>query len=200
MFTNQDHRSRNKLAGQIPEEIWSLEALINLNISQNFLQGRVSEKIDGMRSLEYLDLSMNELSGPIPQALSNLAPLHQLNLSYNNFSGRIPTGRQLDTLTDPSIYAGNAYLCGFPTNKSCPENNQTPREPDFLSEDEKSETIWFHLTTIVGFIMGIWCLGGVLIFKGAWRIAYFRIIDNIFDVIYVQIMLAMRTRRLSRPM
>ncbi|KAJ1695925.1 hypothetical protein LUZ63_012623 [Rhynchospora breviuscula] len=190
--------SRNKLAGQIPEEIWSLEALINLNISQNFLQGRVSEKINGMRSLEYLDLSVNELSGPIPQALSNLAPLHKLNLSYNNFSGRIPTGRQLDTLTDPSIYAGNAYLCGFPTKKSCPENNQTPREPDFLSEDEKSGTIWLHLTTIVGFIMGIWCLGVVLIFKGAWRIAYFRIIDNIFDVIYVQIMLA--KRRLSCPM
>ncbi|KAJ3687538.1 hypothetical protein LUZ61_016702 [Rhynchospora tenuis] len=190
--------SRNKLAGQIPEEIWSLEALINLNISQNFLQGGVSEKINGMRSLEYLDLSMNELSGPIPQALSTLAPLHQLNLSYNNFSGRIPTGRQLDTLTDPSIYAGNAYLCGFPTNKNCPENNLAPREPDFLSEDEKSETMWPHLTTIVGFIMGIWCLEVVLIFKVAWRIAYFQIIDNIFEVIYVQIMLAMR--RLSCPM
>ncbi|KAJ3694388.1 hypothetical protein LUZ60_009868 [Juncus effusus] len=69
-----------------------------------------------MQQLVSLDLRMNELLGIIPHSLANLDFLSSLNLSYNNLSGEIPMGNQIQTL-DPSIYIGNAYLCGSSLNK-----------------------------------------------------------------------------------
>ncbi|KAJ3690296.1 hypothetical protein LUZ61_019460 [Rhynchospora tenuis] len=181
--------SGNNLTGHIPEEIWLLQSMINLNLSKNSLIGEISEKIKGMRFLEFLDLSFNELSGQIPQALSTLSSLHRLNLSYNNFSGKIPTGRQLDTLNDSSIYVGNSYLCGPPTDKSC-YDGQSSIGTDAGHGESGREKVWVYLSVALGFALGFWSTWGVLIFQNVCRVAYFRAIDNLFDKIYIQIVLA----------
>lgn len=97
--------SLNNLTGEIPEEIATLHALVNLNLSQNHFSGNVPSRIGAIQSLESLDLSRNNLSGEVPASLSNLTFLSYLDLSYNNLEGPIPSGSQLDTL-----YAAN-QLC-----------------------------------------------------------------------------------------
>ncbi|KAM7489903.1 hypothetical protein LguiB_027387 [Lonicera macranthoides] len=89
--------SSNKLVGQIPQNLASLEGLISLNLSRNNLIGPAIQKISQMKKLEILDLSRNQLSGAIPIGLGSLNSLSVLDLSSNNFSGKIPRSTQLDT-------------------------------------------------------------------------------------------------------
>lgn len=176
--------SSNSLSGEVPEDICDLFALENLNLSENHLAGRIPKKIGAMQSLESLDLSMNEFSGSIPASIANLTALSHLNLSYNNLSGRIPSGYQLQTLDDPSIYVGNAALCGLPVSNGCSNDEPTIYRGDGDYEDG-SEAFWFHLSIGVGFTLGLWGVFCVLLFKRDWRYNYFRMIDNVYDRLYV---------------
>ncbi|GJS55160.1 leucine-rich repeat protein [Tanacetum coccineum] len=87
---------------------------MGLNLSHNHLSGSIPDSVGNMKVIISLDFSDNQLSGMIPPSLAALNFLSHLNLSHNNLSGRIPTGNQLQTLIDPSIYAGNRDLCGTP--------------------------------------------------------------------------------------
>ncbi|XP_065035065.1 receptor-like protein EIX2 [Musa acuminata AAA Group] len=177
--------SNNSLIGEIPKGIGDLARLKNLNLSRNYLQGKIPWEIGGMKSLESLDLSINDLYGSIPESLSALYFLSYLNLSYNNLSGMIPSGRQLQTLNDPSIYMGNADLCGPPTSKSCFDNKTTQID---IQEHEKeiSDWLWFYISMVLGFVMGFWIFCGILFLKDAWRHAYFHFIDDVYDWVWVQ--------------
>ncbi|KAL7587303.1 hypothetical protein Lser_V15G40651 [Lactuca serriola] len=124
MVYNMD-LSSNKLVGEIPVEITALSMLVGLNLSNNHLSGGIPDNIGNMTSLFSLDLSRNELTGMIPPSMVALTFLSHLNLSHNNLWGRIPRGNQLQTLTDPSIYAGNKDLCGAPLLNNC-SNHQDP--------------------------------------------------------------------------
>ncbi|GLT82362.1 hypothetical protein SLE2022_007460 [Rubroshorea leprosula] len=113
--------SSNNLTGEIPQQIWSLFELVQLNLSRNQLTGRIPADIGQMRSLESLDLSRNQLSGRLPSSMSQLSFLSALNLSNNNFYGRIPLGTQLQTFS-PYAFAGNSALCGPPLTPTCPDD------------------------------------------------------------------------------
>ena len=187
--------SRNNLSGVIPEEIGALRHLRNLNFAGNHLVGMIPEKIGDMLSLESLDLSSNKLSGAIPQSLSKLTFLDYLNLSYNNLSGRIPSGSQLDRLDDPSIYIGNAYLCGPPTSKNCSGDTAAPNSTSNYANGSETSIWWLYLGMGVGFVAGFWGVYAVLLFHTTWRCAYFRMIDNFVDNIYVTV--AVRMNRMK---
>ncbi|ONK56962.1 uncharacterized protein A4U43_C10F15130 [Asparagus officinalis] len=105
--------SCNSLSGEIPLGLMDLIGLQSLNLSKNQLEGNITDKFGGMAQLEALDLWMNRLSKKIPGSIALLTSLSYLNLSHNDLSSRIPSGNHIQTLTDPSIYAGNCDLCGF---------------------------------------------------------------------------------------
>lgn len=173
--------SNNNLIGKIPTELMNLSKLFSLNLSGNHLTGEIPEKISALQELESLDLSRNNLFGEIPSSMANMSSLGYLNLSYNNLSGKIPLGNQL-TFSDPLVYIGNPYLCGFPVNRSCngSETNQTP--------NRINEMIWLYISFSLGFLIGFWTIWWTLLLKKNWKICYFRFIDNTYDKVYVYIM------------
>ncbi|KAJ3694387.1 hypothetical protein LUZ60_009867 [Juncus effusus] len=180
--------SGNSLTGEIPQRITTLLGLINLNLSNNKLKGSIPVEIGKMKLLDSLDLRMNELSGIIPQSLAEMDSLSSLNLSYNNLSGEIPTGDQLQTLSDPYIYIGNAYLCGSPLNKSC-NTTETSHNYNIKDDDNNLDEIILYLFAAIGFGFGFWAFFGVLMFKRNLRYRLFRMVDDMSDRIYVFVML-----------
>ncbi|KAF8008496.1 hypothetical protein BT93_K2232 [Corymbia citriodora subsp. variegata] len=162
-----------------------LQLMVNLDLSSNKLS---------------LDLSNNHLSGTIPQSFSAFTSLSKLNLSHNNFMGPIPKGNQIQTLDDPSIYAGNPLLCGDPLQKKCPgaEAPQAPKEG--TNEEGKLEKVMFYVVIMLGFATGFWGVVGSLVYKKNWRRAYFNFVDRKVDKVYVIVVVkaAELRRRLRR--
>ncbi|KAM7489870.1 hypothetical protein LguiB_027354 [Lonicera macranthoides] len=188
--------SSNKLVGQIPQELASLEGLISLNLSRNNLTGPAIQKIGQMKMLEILDLSRNQLSGAIPIGLRNLNYLSVLDLSSNNFSGKIPRSNQLDTF-NASVYTGNDQLCGLPL-PLCLEDESTSFPPPNNHGKAKDTfvTTGFYVSAVLGFAIGFWGFIGSLMLRSSWRYTYFKILDRIQDWICVTI--AANTARVQR--
>ncbi|EXC04550.1 hypothetical protein L484_001409 [Morus notabilis] len=153
--------------------------------SFDHLSGNISNNIGQLKSIESLDLSDNQLFGAIPQSMATLTSInHHL---YNNWSGRIPKGNQLQTLDDPSIYAGNLQLCGDPLQNKCPGDDDSVQpstsndREDEDHEEDKKEKILFYFSILAGYATGLWGVIGTLVFKGNWRLAYFRFVDSTKD-------------------
>ncbi|KAJ0538892.1 putative non-specific serine/threonine protein kinase [Helianthus annuus] len=190
--------SSNKLQGEIPREIVTLTLLVGLNLSHNHLSGSIPESIGNMKALFSLDFSDNQLTGMIPPSMAALNFLSSMNVSHNNLSGRIPTGNQLQTLNDPSIYAGNRDLCGAPLPNNC-SNHETP--PTTTSNNKHKDAhgpnnLWFYLDIIGGFATGFWGIIGVLLFKKQWRHKLFMIAEVTVDKVFVAV--AVRVSKIKR--
>ncbi|XP_074284254.1 receptor-like protein EIX2 [Silene latifolia] len=196
--------SRNYLVGSIPRELTNISTLFALNLSYNHLTGHIPENIGNLKTVESLDLSNNHLSGTIPQSLSSISWLSNLNLSNNNLHGPIPTGSQLQTLDDPSIYAGNSGLCGFPLPNHCTELDAPPSSTsvnptvgkDDVKKEDKYDKLWFILAVMSGVATGFWGVVGTLVIKRSWRQAYFRYVEDLGDRIYVPV--KVRVNRFKR--
>ncbi|KAM7489867.1 hypothetical protein LguiB_027351 [Lonicera macranthoides] len=188
--------SSNKLVGQIPQELASLEELISLNLSRNNLTGPAIQKISQMNKLEILDLSRNQLSGAIPIGLRSLNFLSVLDLSINKFSGKIPRSTQLDSF-NASVYAGNDKLCGL-SLPLCPEDESTSFPPpnDHRKAEDTFVTTGFYVSVVLGFAIGFWGFIGPLMLRSTWRYAFFKLLDKIQDWIYATI--TVNTARVQR--
>ncbi|KAM0028250.1 putative non-specific serine/threonine protein kinase [Helianthus debilis subsp. tardiflorus] len=181
--------SSNKLVGDIPVELTALYALVGLNLSNNHLSGRIPDNIGNMKALFSLDLSGNKLSGLIPPSIAALHFLSYLNLSNNNLSGQIPTGNQLQTLIDPSIYAGNKYLCGAPLPENCSNHEDPTATPkNKYKAANKLNMVLFGLDLTCGFATGFWGFIVVLVLKKRWRHKLFMFAEETVDKIHVAVM------------
>ncbi|RZC49605.1 hypothetical protein C5167_018032 [Papaver somniferum] len=175
--------SKNRLSGDIPNEITTLVGLRSLNLSENKFVGGIPQQIGKMSLLESLDFSNNNLSGSIPRSILDLNFLSHLNLSYNNLSGRIPLNPQLQGLTEWS-YIGNTGLCGLPFLNSCTNGDEESKNTNGRSvkeeneDDDWIETKWFYLSLILGLVIGVWGFCGFFVLKKSWRYAYFGSIEN----------------------
>ncbi|KAL7587683.1 hypothetical protein Lser_V15G40592 [Lactuca serriola] len=180
--------SSNQLVGQIPVEVTALSMLIGLNLSNNHLRGSIPDNMGNMRNLESLDFSKNKLTGVIPSSMAELTFLSHLNLSNNNLSGRIPSGTQLESLNDPSIYAGNKGLCGHPLPKIC-TNHQVPSIMPKKKHKaaDKMLKVWLYLDIMCGFVTGFCGVIGVLLFKKHWKQKLFMFAEESMEKISVAI-------------
>lgn len=84
------HLYRNAFQGPLPD-IWHLEDLQVLRLSENLLSGSLSPGIGALLNLEALWLHNNSLTGSIPSELGSLHRLDYLILRFNHFSGSIPS-------------------------------------------------------------------------------------------------------------
>lgn len=148
--------SSNQIIGTIPEELTNLIALHGLNLSNNHLQGHIPNTTGALNSLESLDFSRNQLSGSIPESIAFLTSLSHLNLSYNMLSGKIPTGNRLQTLVDPSIYAGNSGLCGAPLPECAASDEPPQAEDEGKKKGNISDFEWFCIPISAGTLQAYW--------------------------------------------
>uniref|UniRef100_A0A453H009 LRR receptor-like serine/threonine-protein kinase GSO1 n=2 Tax=Aegilops tauschii TaxID=37682 RepID=A0A453H009_AEGTS len=177
--------SCNSLTGHIPEEISLLIGLTSLDLSSNQLTSNIPNKIGDLKQLQSLDLSNNKFSGEIPLGLSALTYLSYLNLSYNILSGPIPSGPQLQTLDNQiDIYIGNPGLCGHPLSNNC--STSTNGEQSVHHEDE-DHIVYLYLGMSIGFGVGLWTVFCTMLLRRTWAIAYFQIIDKLYDEVYVRV-------------
>ncbi|KAM4068878.1 hypothetical protein ACB094_12G045500 [Castanea mollissima] len=179
--------SSNKLMGKLPDEISNLLQLVGLNVSRNNLVGEIPQTIGQMKQLESLDLSRNQFSGKIPYSMSDLNFLSDIDLSYNNLSGKIPTSTQLQSFK-ASDFIGNPTLCGPPLIQKCPgeEVPNQSHQADYGNKDDEDEFgKLFYVGAGFGFAISFWGVCGSLLLKRSWRHAYFLLLDNMKDWLYV---------------
>lgn len=92
----------NNLTGEIPEALFSLTYLREINFSNNRLSGDLNKLFAANilpDSLISINLSRNSYKGAIPVSVSQLTKLKELNLSYNSFDeveGLLPETINLD--------------------------------------------------------------------------------------------------------
>ncbi|KAL3737437.1 hypothetical protein ACJRO7_026236 [Eucalyptus globulus] len=77
--------------GPIPDELWNLTYLFNLNLAQNLLSGSLSPSIGNLTRMQYLTVGINALSGELPTQLGQLTELLSFYMDSSGVSGEIPS-------------------------------------------------------------------------------------------------------------
>ncbi|KAF7851658.1 hypothetical protein BT93_L3314 [Corymbia citriodora subsp. variegata] len=138
------------VAGPIPDELWNLTYLFNLNLAQNLLTGSLSPSIGNLTRMQYLSLGINALSGELPPQLGQLTALLSLSFSTNNFNGSLPS--ELGNLSKlQQLYMDSSGVSGeIPSTFSklknletvwASDNNFTGNIPEFIGN-------WSQLTQL----------------------------------------------------
>ena len=104
----------NNLAGNLPDELFSLTGLQHVDLSRNEFTGTISDQIGGLVSLTRLRMDFNALTGTLPDGFYSLSNLEKLDLSRNHLAGSISSGiGQLTSLTHLEL-GGNAITGTIP--------------------------------------------------------------------------------------
>ncbi|KAJ6295000.1 hypothetical protein OIU76_022982 [Salix suchowensis] len=205
--------SGNKLHGKIPA--WMGESLLSLkflSLESNEFNGSIPSHFCQLSNIQILDISLNNISGIIPKCLNNYTAMIQKGELTDMISGTVGWSHQADYVNkawaewkgrhyeykrtqlqglNASAFSGNLALCGLPVTQKCPGDETTPRPP---AKDDGNEAVvdeevskWFYAAMGIGFGVFFWGVSASLLLKRSWRHAYFRILDEAWDRIYVKI-------------
>ncbi|KAK4388652.1 putative LRR receptor-like serine/threonine-protein kinase [Sesamum angolense] len=99
------------ISGEIPQELFLLTELSDLNLNQNVLNGSIPPAIGQLLKMEYLAFGTNNFTGPVPAELGNLTKLLSLSVGSNNLQGTLPP--QLGNLTSlQQLYIDSSGVSG----------------------------------------------------------------------------------------
>ena len=79
------HLTYNRIAGSMPNELFSLNKLKILSISENEITGKIDTRLGTLTDLTELYCYGNKLKGHIPQEIGLLTKLQTLTVSIDNF-------------------------------------------------------------------------------------------------------------------
>ncbi|VEU40520.1 unnamed protein product [Pseudo-nitzschia multistriata] len=86
------HAYKNAFGGKkIPDEIFDISTLTDINLSDSMLSGPLSKKVGQLTNLQRIALDRNSLSGELPDQLGQLKALKELEISDNEWIGTLPT-------------------------------------------------------------------------------------------------------------
>ncbi|KAI4333318.1 hypothetical protein L6164_018146 [Bauhinia variegata] len=149
------------VVGEIPEELWTLTYLTNLNLGQNYLTGSLPPAIGNLTRMQYMSLGINALSGELPKELGNLTELIVLGFGSNKFNGSLPS--ELGKLVKlEQLYFDSSGISGpIPTtfanlinlgNVWASDMEFTGRIPDFIGNFTKLTVLRFQGNSFEGSI------------------------------------------------
>ncbi|XP_057485813.1 probable LRR receptor-like serine/threonine-protein kinase At1g56140 isoform X2 [Actinidia eriantha] len=138
------------VVGEIPDELWTLTFLVNLNLGQNYLTGPLSASIGNLTRMQYLSLGINALSGELPKELGKLTDLRSLSFSTNNFSGPLPSDLANLTRLEQLYIDGSGVSGAIPSTFAAFQNLQTVWASDIALNGSIPEFIgnWSKLTVL----------------------------------------------------
>ncbi|XP_057799950.1 probable LRR receptor-like serine/threonine-protein kinase At1g56140 [Salvia miltiorrhiza] len=130
------------ISGELPQELFLLTELMDLNLNQNVLNGSIPPEIGQLSKMAYLALGINNFTGSVPAVLGNLTRLRSLSFGSNNLQGSLP--RELGNLTLlEQLYIDSSGLSGpIPQELSnltslqiiwMSDNGFTGKLPEFLA-------------------------------------------------------------------
>jgi Leucine-rich repeat (LRR) protein len=86
------HAYKNSFGGQqIPDEIFDISTLMDLNLADSMLEGTLSANVGKLTQLERINLNGNFLSGELPAQLGELRALKEVAISNNAWIGTLPS-------------------------------------------------------------------------------------------------------------
>ncbi|KAI3730351.1 hypothetical protein L1987_61521 [Smallanthus sonchifolius] len=208
---------KNNFTGRIPRSLCKCAFLQVLDLAHNNLIESIphcfgeleSMKENPQRNYYIMRTGFDFSSGDIMQVLKGVALVYtktlqfviNMDLSSNKLDGEIPgaiTTLDTLTLTDPSIYADNTYLCGAPLPKECSPHTNPPTATSKNKHENtnKPNKVWFYLDIMSGFATGFWGIIGVLFLKKQWRYKLYMLSEVAIDKIYVAV--AIRVSKMKR--
>uniref|UniRef100_A0A0E0JKT8 Uncharacterized protein n=1 Tax=Oryza punctata TaxID=4537 RepID=A0A0E0JKT8_ORYPU len=151
-----------------------------------------------MPHLQILRLRSNIFSGHIPKNITDLGNLHFLDIAHNNISGTLPDS--LANFKAMTVIAQNKEEYIF--EESIPVITKD-QQRDYTFEiynqncsisgaqqsvyEDTSHMGPLYLGMSIGFVIGLWTVFCTMLMKRTWMMAYFQIIDKIYDKAYVQV-------------
>ncbi|GLT65780.1 hypothetical protein SLA2020_381910, partial [Shorea laevis] len=116
VHTKHFHLGKNKLSGEIPEQIFNSNmTLIHVLFDSNKLNGTIPSTLGLVQSLQVIRFDNNSLSGSVPSNLNNLKNLKDLCLSNNNLSGSLPSLIGMSNLNTLDLSNNNFSTSMIPT-------------------------------------------------------------------------------------
>ncbi|TXG71232.1 hypothetical protein EZV62_006167 [Acer yangbiense] len=139
--------------GMIPDELWTLTFLTNLNLDHNYLTGPLSPSIGNLTRMQYFTIGTNALSGELPKELGKMTDMRLFAIGSNNFSGPLPS--ELGNWTKlEQLYIDSSGVSGeIPSTLAKLQNmaivwasdtELTGRIPDFIGNWSKLTTLRFQ--------------------------------------------------------